>query len=92
MGNDGLELRMANRNTINSQQMGSRVYARRARGRGDNIVAMLSLETIDYYDDAEGSQHYPLPLYSLFYLDTGNDIAFIGNLSSELKCHTTAAT
>lgn len=67
-----------------SEQMGSRVYARRARERGDNIVAMLSLETIGYYDDAEGSQHYPLPLYSLVYPDVGNYIAFIGNLSSRM--------
>ena len=65
-----------------SQEMGSRVYARRARERGDNIVAMLALETIGYYDDTRGSQHYPLPLYSLFYPDTGDYIAFIGNLSS----------
>jgi len=65
-----------------SQEMGSRVYARRARERGDNIVAMLSLETIGYYVDAKGSQHYPFPVYSLFYPDTGDYIAFIGNLSS----------
>jgi Zn-dependent M28 family amino/carboxypeptidase len=65
-----------------SQAMGSRVYAHRARERGDNIVAMLALETIGYYDDTKGSQHYPLPLYSLFYPDTGDYIAFIGNLSS----------
>ena len=67
-----------------SQEMGSRVYARRARERGDNIVAMLALETIGYYDNAEGSQHYPLPLYSLFYPNTGDYIAFIGNLSSRV--------
>ena len=65
-----------------SQDMGSRVYARRARERGDDIVAMLALETIGYYDDARRSQHYPLPFYSLLYPDTGNYIAFIGNLSS----------
>jgi hypothetical protein len=65
-----------------SSEMGSRVYARRARERGDNIVAMFSLETIGYYADTKGSQHYPLPFYSLFYPDTGNYIAFVGNLSS----------
>ena len=67
-----------------SQEMGSRVYARRARERGDNIVAMLSLETIGYYVDTKGSQHYPLPVYSLFYPDTGDYIAFIGNLFSRV--------
>jgi Zn-dependent M28 family amino/carboxypeptidase len=65
-----------------TEQMGSLIYARRAFEQGDNIVAMLSLETIGYYDDAKGSQHYPMPLYSLFYPDTGNYIAFISNLSS----------
>jgi len=65
-----------------TEQMGSLIYARRAYQQGDNIVAMLSLETIGYYDDAKGSQQYPMPLYSLFYPDTGNYIAFISNLSS----------
>jgi len=31
--------------------MGSLVYAKLCRARGDNIVAMLSLETIGYYSD-----------------------------------------
>lgn len=64
-----------------TQEMGSRVYARRARERGENIVAMLSLETIGYYTDAPGSQHYPFP-FSPFYPDAGNFIAFVGNLAS----------
>ena len=65
-----------------SQDMGSRVYARRARERGDDIVAMIALESIGYYDDTAGSQHYPNPIYSLLYPDTGNFTAFVGNLSS----------
>lgn len=64
-----------------TEEMGSRVYARRARERGEKIVAMLSLETIGYYADAPGSQHYPFP-FSPFYPDTGNFIAFVGNLAS----------
>ncbi len=62
-------------------QMGSRVYARRARQRGEKIVAMLSLETLGYYSDAEASQRYPFP-FNLFYPSTGNFIGFVGNLSS----------
>ena len=61
--------------------MGSLVYARRCRQRGEKIVAMLSLETIGYYTDAAGSQQYPFPL-SLFYPSTGNFIGFVGNVSS----------
>ncbi len=36
-----------------SNDMGSFVYARRCRERKENVVAMLSLETIGYYTDEE---------------------------------------
>lgn len=61
--------------------MGSQVYARRARQRGDQVVAMLSLETIGYYSDRPGSQQYPAPFGS-FYPDTGNFIGFVSDLGS----------
>jgi hypothetical protein len=61
--------------------MGSLVYARRCKERGEHIVAMLSLETIGYYSEAEGSQAYPPPM-SLFYPSTGSFIAFVGDRSS----------
>ena len=63
-------------------EMGSHRYARRAHERGDNITAMLSLETIGYYSDAEGSQQYPNPVYAWLYPNTGNFIGFVGNLAS----------
>ena len=62
--------------------MGSHRYARQARERGDNITAMLSLETIGYYSDAEGSQQFPNPVYAWLYPNTGNFIGFVGNLAS----------
>lgn len=64
-----------------SQDMGSRRYAKACKERGENIVAMLSLETIGYYSDEPGSQQYPFPA-SLFYPSTGNFIAFVGDTSS----------
>lgn len=64
-----------------TEQMGSLVYARRCRQRRENIVAVLSLETIGYYSDAANSQRYP-PLLSAAYPSTGNFIGFIGNLAS----------
>ena len=64
-----------------TEQMGSRVYAKRCRERGENVVAMMSLETIGYYDDRPGSQKYPPPV-GLFYPSEGNFIGFIGNLGS----------
>lgn len=59
-------------------QMGSWVYARRCRERGEKVTAMLSLETIGYYSDEPGSQRYPSGL-GLLYPKTGNFVAFVGN-------------
>jgi hypothetical protein len=61
--------------------MGSLVYAKHCRKKADNIVAMLSLETIGFYSDEEGSQNYPAP-FSLFYPSRGDFIAVVGDLSS----------
>jgi Zn-dependent M28 family amino/carboxypeptidase len=61
--------------------MGSLVYARACRTRGDNIVQMISLETMGYFSDADDSQKYPFPLGS-FYPSEGNFIAFVGNTSA----------
>jgi Zn-dependent M28 family amino/carboxypeptidase len=64
-----------------TEDMGSRVYARRSRERGENIIGMISLETIGYYSDNENSQLYPFP-FSLYYPSKGNFIGFVGNTSS----------
>ena len=62
-------------------EMGSKVYARAARKRGDDIRAMLSLEMLGCYSEVPGSQAYP-PLLRWFYPDRGNFIAFVSNLGS----------
>jgi hypothetical protein len=64
-----------------TNQMGSWVYAKHCRERKDNVVAMLSLETIGYYSDELGSQQYPAP-FGLLYPSTGNFIAFVGDTGS----------
>jgi Zn-dependent M28 family amino/carboxypeptidase len=64
-----------------TRAMGSWQYARRCRERNENVVAMLSLETIGYYDDRPGSQAYPPPL-DAFFPDRGNFIGFAANLGS----------
>lgn len=74
-----------------TEVMGSRVYARRAKERGENVVAMFSLETIGYYSERPGSQHYPFPL-SFFYPATGNFIAFVSNLTSRALLHEVVAS
>jgi Zn-dependent M28 family amino/carboxypeptidase len=62
-------------------EMGSKVYARAARARGDDIRVMLSLEMLGCYSDEKGSQGYP-PLLGHFYPAQGNYIAFVSNLRS----------
>jgi Zn-dependent M28 family amino/carboxypeptidase len=62
-------------------EMGSRVYARAARQRGDDIRVMLSLEMLGCYADEPGSQAYP-PFLKWFYPARGNFIAFVSNLRS----------
>ena len=64
-----------------TEHMGSRVYAMRSRERGENIILMLSLETIGYYSDEPGSQHLLFPL-NLIYPSTGNFIAFVSNVEN----------
>jgi len=64
-----------------TKQMGSYVYAKECRERKENIVAMLSLETIGYYSDREKSQRH-LPFLGFFYPSKGNFIGFVSNLSS----------
>jgi hypothetical protein len=64
-----------------TENMGSLVYAKKLKQRGDNVVAMLSLETMGYFSDQEGSQTYPLNV-GLLYPNQGNFIAFISNLQS----------
>ena len=61
--------------------MGSKVYARRSRERNENIVAMLSLETIGYYSDKKWSQSYPFP-FMFYYPTRANFIGFVSNMKS----------
>jgi Zn-dependent M28 family amino/carboxypeptidase len=61
--------------------MGSRVYARRCRERGEKIIGMLTPETLGYYTDEPRTQRlraaFKRPLNS-----AGNFVAFICNLGS----------
>ncbi|MBS1991765.1 MAG: M28 family peptidase [Cyanobacteria bacterium SZAS LIN-3] len=64
-----------------TENMGSSRYARECHARKENIVAMLSLETMGYYTDKPDSQEYPAPMGSA-YPTSGNFIAFVANLKS----------
>lgn len=62
-------------------EMGSGVYAKAARKRGDNIRVMMSLEMLGAYINTPNSQSYP-PIIGWFYPDQANFIAFVSNISS----------
>lgn len=64
-----------------SPAMGSFQYAERSHQRKEDIRGMISLESIGYYSDREGSQSYPSGL-SLLFPSTGDFIGFAGNLRS----------
>lgn len=63
------------------EAMGSRVYARALREAGHELAAMLSLESVGYFRDEPGSQHYPAIVAPL-YPDTGNFVAVVGKTGS----------
>ncbi|MEP2140502.1 MAG: M28 family peptidase [Erythrobacter sp.] len=65
--------------------MGSLVHAQ-SLDEPERVVGMISLESMGYYSDEEGSQNYPFPL-SLRYPSTGNFIAFVGDTSSRTFLH-----
>jgi Zn-dependent M28 family amino/carboxypeptidase len=62
--------------------MGSAVYAKRCAERGEDVVAMLSLETLGCYRDEPGSQRYPVSLMKLAYPSRGDFVTFVGNVAS----------
>lgn len=64
------------------ETMGSRVYANRCRERGENIVAMVSVETVGYFAHNTGTQKYPMPALGLVYPSTGDFVSFVGNVAS----------
>jgi Zn-dependent M28 family amino/carboxypeptidase len=64
-----------------TDKMGSMVYAKQAKQRGDKIVGMFSLETLGYFSDKPHSQQYPPPLNYL-YPDRGNFLGFVSNIES----------
>jgi len=66
---------------LRTARMGSRVYARRCREREENIIAMLSLETIGYYSKKPGPQW--LSLFGSLYPNRGDFILFVANPSSK---------
>ena len=64
-----------------TDQMGSLVYAKQLHDQKVNVTAMLSVESIGYYSDEQGSQRYPAG-FGILYPYVGNFIGFVGNTGS----------
>jgi Zn-dependent M28 family amino/carboxypeptidase len=64
-----------------TSKMGSLMYARRCRGRDENVVGMLSLECLGFYSEEHANEDYPFPL-SLFSPFKQDFIAVVGDLAS----------
>jgi Zn-dependent M28 family amino/carboxypeptidase len=62
--------------------MGSEVYARECRARGDDVVAMIALETMAFFRSEPKTQHYPWP-FSALYPSSGSFIGFVGDVASQ---------
>ena len=69
-----------------SADMGSVVYAKECRQHGDQILAMLSIESVGFYSNSPASQKYPAGL-GLLYPSTGDFVAFVGNMASRSLVH-----
>ncbi len=71
--------------------MGSLVYAKRCRQRGDRVKAMLSIESVGFYSTHPRSQKYPAGL-GLIYPCTGDFVAFVGKIYSRWLIHEVVRT
>jgi len=62
--------------------MGSLVYARDCQARGEQVVAMISIDSVGYFTDEPGSQKLP-DIIAPFYPDAGDFVGVVGDLSSD---------
>jgi hypothetical protein len=67
---------------FHTETMGSWVYAKVCKQRGDDIRAMFTLETIGCFLHEKGSQRWPATPFAKLLPDTGNFILCVGNTHS----------
>lgn len=65
-----------------AQGMGSWAHAKGCQARGEQVDAMLSLESVGYYRNEPNSQHYPAAWLGWFFPTTGNYLGIVGNLDA----------
>jgi hypothetical protein len=68
-----------------TRNMGSAHHARGCKDRAEQVVVMLSLETLGYYTDREVSQRYPAPGLERVYPSRGDFLALVGNFASRRR-------
>jgi len=64
-----------------TDQMGSTVYAKHVKSKGEPLLAAVILEMLGFYSEKNFSQKY-LPLLGPFYPNRANFIAIVGNIPS----------
>jgi len=65
-----------------SENMGSYIHAKSLHDEKVEVVGMICLEMIGYFDDEPGSQHYPLKCLKLVYGDRGDFITTVKKLKA----------
>lgn len=63
-----------------TEYMGSYIHAQSLHDDSVQVVGMVSLEMIGYFDDAKKSQDYPIGILSWFYGNKGNYITVVNKL------------
>lgn len=66
-----------------TEHMGSHVYARGLRERGENVIGMICLEMIGFFTDKPRSQYFPVSFMRWFYPRSGNFISMVSDLRSK---------
>jgi hypothetical protein len=65
-----------------TEHMGSAHHADALAKAGVTVTAALAVETVGYFRDEEGSQHFPSAAIGSLYPSTGNFIALVSNLDN----------
>jgi hypothetical protein len=71
-------------------EMGSLRHAKALKDRGENVVGMISLETLGCFSDKPGSQRYPAP-FGLVFPDKANFVALVAMPGSRDFLHEVVA-
>lgn len=74
-----------------TENMGSRQHAQSLVDAGIKPRLIMVLEMIGYFDDAAGSQQYPVSAMKLLYPSTGNFISVVGNFANMNAVRSTKA-